>query len=337
MNYSGCTVKEFHILAASFMAITEFGGEGGNVYGTIRVGWLPGVPYAPFVRGGRVPQPRLSSNADVFHSYGTRKGPRITNCTFEFAADDFFNVHNEMQVAFQMDTEHNSSTVFLIDPHEPVDQVGKAVGFRIPRTVYGTIASLDYARPGDTLSFATSDVGCPKRPHPCQFAAVGTAAIVGITRVDGGADPAVLARAAATFGRICGGKVSCGHSVSSHVYRVLLDGPVAVPAAGCLANVDEMSAAGAVVEGSVFRHNNANLGRWKSPRSVIRGNTFENAAFCNLEVVPLQQYLEGPWDIPAVRIVNNSFPDCSAGHTITHGALAQVTATGNRYGDGMPD
>ena len=85
MNSSRCTIRDVHILAASFMAVTEFGGEGGNVYERVRVGWTPDVPYAPFVRGGRVPQPRLSANADVFHSYGTRKGPRITNCTFEFA------------------------------------------------------------------------------------------------------------------------------------------------------------------------------------------------------------------------------------------------------------
>ena len=70
------------------MAITEFAGDGGNLYRRVRVGWTPGQPYTPFVRNGLVPQPRLSSNADVFHSYGTRQGPHLTNCTFEMAADE---------------------------------------------------------------------------------------------------------------------------------------------------------------------------------------------------------------------------------------------------------
>jgi hypothetical protein len=45
----------------------------------------------------------------------------------------FFNVHNEMQVAFQPaneSTNTNSSgskIVYLIDPHEPVDQLGKEI------------------------------------------------------------------------------------------------------------------------------------------------------------------------------------------------------------------
>lgn len=88
VNASNCTVSDVHILAASFMAITEFAGDGGNLYRRVRVGWTPGQPYTPFVRNGLVPQPRLSSNADVFHSYGTRHGPHLTNCTFEMAADE---------------------------------------------------------------------------------------------------------------------------------------------------------------------------------------------------------------------------------------------------------
>jgi hypothetical protein len=88
VNASNCTVSDVHILSASFMAITEFAGDGSNLYRRVRVGWTPGQPYTPFVRNGLVPQPRLSANADVFHSYGTRRGPRLTNCTFEMAADE---------------------------------------------------------------------------------------------------------------------------------------------------------------------------------------------------------------------------------------------------------
>ena len=57
------------------------------------------------------------------------------------------------------------------------------------------------------------------------------------------------------------------------------------------ASVVEQSATGAIVEGSEFAHTNANLGRWKSPHSLISRNTFSNANLCNLEIVPLQVFL----------------------------------------------
>jgi hypothetical protein len=336
VNASNCTVTDVHVLAASFMAITEFAGGGGNLYERVRVGWTPGQPYTPFVRNGLVPQPRLSSNADVFHSYGTRRGPRIVNCTFEMAADDFFNVHNENQVAFQRpNATAGGRVVYLIDPHLPVDEVGAEHGFRRPRTTYGTVSSMDYARVGDTLSFGSPVVTCQESGQGCKFGnwtSAGSSSIVSIRRTT---DPAVLALAAIVYKNICDGQ-PCAGSLGSFVYAAEIDEPSAIdiPEQGCLANVDDMSAAGAVIENNVFRHSNANLGRTKSRNSLIRNNHFQNAAECHLDAVPLPMYLEGPWSIPGVLIENNTFADCPAG-SIHHGAMAQVTAVGNKYGSGL--
>jgi len=80
-----------------------------------------------------------------------------------------------MQVAFQPaneSTNTNSSgskIVYLIDPHEPVDQVGKEIGFRRPRTTYGSVNSMDYARAGDRLSFGSPVISCQKSAQGCKF------------------------------------------------------------------------------------------------------------------------------------------------------------------------
>eukprot|EP01052_Picozoa_sp_SAG31_P010601 SAG31_NODE_584_length_13886_cov_96.615000_10_plen_1291_part_00 len=330
VNGSACRVRDVHILSASFMAVTELVGVGGNSFERVRVGWTPQQAYTPFLqRGGfLVPQPLISSNADVFHSYGTRRGPRLSNCTFEYAADDFFNVHNEMQVAFQMNVT-DRSTLYLIDPHLPVDQVGKKIGARIPRTVYGSVNSLDYARAGDSLSFAFSQTPCKGHVGSCQwsnFTAVGSSAITSIRRVT---EPAVLVAAAATLKRFCDG-VPCQNSPADFVYHVLLSEAITIPDGGCLANVDGMSAAGSIIEDCIFQHSNANLGRTKSGHSSIIRNTFRNAAECVMEAVPLQQYLEGPWAIPNVTIAGNTFEDCPAS-CIKRGALANVIAFNNTF------
>jgi len=240
-------------------------------------------------------------------------------------------VHNENQVAFQT---NDTRQVYLVDPHEYVDQVGKEIGFRRRRTVYGTLSSMDYARAGDTLSFGGPEVACQKDFTLCKFgnfSSFGSERIVSIRRAT---DPAVLRLAAATFGTVCA-RQPCAGSAADSVYAVRLESPVTLPKAGCLANVDEMSAAGSIIEGSVFRHTNANLGRTKSRDSVIRGNVFSNAAECHLDAVPLPMYLEGPWVIPNVTIENNTFEDCPRGDTIHAGAMAEVTARNNRFGSAL--
>lgn len=247
----------------------------------------------------------------------------------------FFNVHNELQVAFQPASTSGSNSgniVYLIDPHEPVDQVGKEIGIRRPRTTYGSINSMDYARAGDRLSFGNPMTSCQKSAQGCKFGnftsiSGGASTIVSIRRTT---DAAVLTQAAAVYKAFCASQ-PCAGSPSSFVYEAELASAVKIPKSGCLANDDDMSAAGSVIEDSVFQHSNANLGRTKSRGSVIRNNRFANAAECHLDAVPLPMYLEGPWDIPDVLISGNTFHGCPAKDTIHAGAMAHVTTVNNTF------
>jgi len=63
-NCGSLLVSDVAILAASYMAVTEFQGDGGNVYRRVRI-------------AGPSPDRPLGSNADGFHSSGTRTGPRL--------------------------------------------------------------------------------------------------------------------------------------------------------------------------------------------------------------------------------------------------------------------
>ena len=342
VNCTRCNVRDTNIVAATFMAVTEFGGGGGNTYEGVRVGWHGGTsaPYTPLVwKGGQVLQPRLSSNADLFHSYGTRRGPAVKNCTFSNAADDFFNVHNEIQVAFSLNGGFLElggggavGPLYLVDPHSPVstDLNGNGAQAGAPRTTYGTVSSLDYARAGDTLNLTT----------PWTFKHVATAKIRSIARTR---DAGVLKAAAAVYARVCK-KQDCAKGPATFVYKVVLDafvdkGSSAAATAllladGVDATVVEQSAAGAVVENCTFMHTNANLGRWKSPNSKIVNNTFVNARMCNLEVTALQTYLEGTTYIPNVTIADNLFVGfdnwCNAS-SIHPGSMANVKIFGNVF------
>lgn len=377
VNCTRCRVLDTNIVAATFMAVTEFGGGGGNTYEGVNVGWYDGAskPYTPLVwKGGQVLQPRLSSNADVFHSYSARKGPTIRNCTFGNAADDFFNVHNEIQVAFTLNTSDSPgnqrtvntistastasssnvvSTLYLVDPHSPVstDLDGNGAQAGKPRTCYGTINSLDYARPGDTINLTT----------PWKFEHVGDGKILSIARTS---DPAVLKQAVHVYAEVCK-RQDCAKGPPTFVYKVVLAGLLGEPdnvvglssppspstssssstsfsssriaallAAGVDATVVEQSAAGAVVEGCTFAHTNANLGRWKSPHSKIVNNTFINARMCNLEVTALQTYLEGTTYIPNVTIADNVFvgyDDWCNSSSIHPGKMSEVQMYGNVF------
>jgi hypothetical protein len=82
-------VRGVRILSAGYMAVTEFQGDGGNLYDGV-------VVAAPSAA-----RP-LGSNADGFHSSGARAGPRLSNVTIRGLLDDYFNVH----VSFHANQRH---------------------------------------------------------------------------------------------------------------------------------------------------------------------------------------------------------------------------------------
>jgi hypothetical protein len=83
------TLSGITIYAAPDMAITEGGGDGGNVYSGCKVIRRPGT------------QRMLACNADVFHSIQVTNGPLIGNCEFSFNGDDLINVHSFASIACQ--------------------------------------------------------------------------------------------------------------------------------------------------------------------------------------------------------------------------------------------
>jgi hypothetical protein len=79
-------VRDVTLHAASYMAVVEFQGDGGNVYERLSI-----VP--------RNTTRVLASNADGFHSSGMRAGPRLVNVEIRNLLDDYFNVHNTFGIA----------------------------------------------------------------------------------------------------------------------------------------------------------------------------------------------------------------------------------------------
>ncbi|MDR3709317.1 MAG: right-handed parallel beta-helix repeat-containing protein [Capsulimonadaceae bacterium] len=80
------TLARVHVYASSGFAISELGGEGGNVYRDCVVGRKPGTDRL------------LAGNRDAFHSYRMRKGPTIENCDFSYTGDDMIAIHGFFDV-----------------------------------------------------------------------------------------------------------------------------------------------------------------------------------------------------------------------------------------------
>jgi hypothetical protein len=138
----------------SSMAVTEFDGRGGNVYGAVNV-VRRRVPTDAALANScgpakdRVCLATVASNADVFHSSGCRRGPTVPNrnCEFLYALDGYLNVHTRTQVA----TRHSGrGTVVVADPRLRLD---RSVADDFPHQLFSFFFNV---RPGDTLFFFTS-------------------------------------------------------------------------------------------------------------------------------------------------------------------------------------
>ena len=76
---------------------------------------------------------------------------------------------------------------------------------------------------------------------------------------------------------------------------------------GSVASLDGWDASEAVVERSHLHHGLYGL-RWKSSSGWIEGNTI-SANY--IEVTPLLFYMEGPFQLDNISIVNNTLPQCA--------------------------
>ena len=66
---------------------------------------------------------------------------------------------------------------------------------------------------------------------------------------------------------------------------------------------------------------NSNLGRWKSSGGTITRSVFSETENSNLEISPLQNWLEGPLGIHNVTIASNTFIGMASSPVHTFGAV----------------
>ncbi|HEY9759925.1 MAG TPA: right-handed parallel beta-helix repeat-containing protein [Oculatellaceae cyanobacterium] len=92
ISQEGCanmTYSDITIYASTGLAYFEHSGDGGNSYIRCKLGRRP--------NSNRL----LASNADCFHSFLMKKGPRIESCDFSATGDDLINIHGFFSMIVQ--------------------------------------------------------------------------------------------------------------------------------------------------------------------------------------------------------------------------------------------
>jgi len=300
-NSSLIVSQDINIQAAGYFSVVEANGEGGNTYRRIRVV----SPYND--------RP-LPSNADGFHSANAKKGPLIENCEIQNMNDDFFNVHNTLQLVAQRVSD---TTLLLIDPHL----------FGGPaNSIYGTFETLSHTLPGDRFSFynlnalSSSDL-------------LATATVQSIALADNSSLISQTYSAANSVAQGCPLNACSGgmHPWSSAtLYSVSFTTPL--PSSikqTTLVSSDTYSGMGSIIRNNNFNGTSCSLGRTKSPNGgMITNNTLSFACAQNLEVGPLQYWIEGPLGITGTSVTSNTL--VSSGSSPIHTYASQVTIQDNK-------
>ena len=291
------------IHASGNMAITEFQGDGPNTYDHVRL--VPRAAWRP-----------LASNADGFHSSGLRHGPQLLGVEMRNLFDDYFNVHNTFQLLVQ---QHGPSSALI----------GDYQLFAGGDTVYGSERTLSRVQVGEQLSFYPVNT--------LLFPGLGTVTIASISLVTdptlqhllGDAYEATSAKAEDTPCSAChAGLNAC---TSAQLYNITFTSPLpAQLSPTAFVNCDGISNVGAVITGCSFAGSASNLGRFKSSHGVISNNVFRNTLSQNLEISPLQNWLEGMLGIHDVLIANNVFHGTASSPVHTFGSV-DVRAINNTY------
>jgi hypothetical protein len=247
----------------------------------------------------------VASNADVLHSSGCKFGPKVTNCEFSYALDDYLNIHTRTQVCVADDS---SGGLVIADPRLRAD-------VNVPDDhPYGTVESMSNVRPGDTLSFRDVNtlelihqgaIATVRRIPPSDPAVAAAQAVVDGLKVTVGAhfNPSDVTAALPAGGRL------------SRVWAVTLvpaTGPqgahVSTPSLeGTMVGIDDWSNSGGVFANN-FLHSSIDGVRWKSNNGMFVNNTWAPAvSFTGLEVTPLRSFYEGPFAVSNVLIAGNTF------------------------------
>lgn len=102
-----CALEGITAYASPHMVFTEHFGGGGHVYRNCRVVRRPGT------------NRMLACNADIFHSIGVTKGPRIEGCEFSHSADDIINIHGLMSLVLHQRRGDSIDLVSQLNPTVP--------------------------------------------------------------------------------------------------------------------------------------------------------------------------------------------------------------------------
>jgi hypothetical protein len=284
-------VKDINILAAGYMAITEFQGDGANIYQRVKV--APPSLNRP-----------VGSNADGFHSSGAAVGPTLDRVVIRNLLDDFFNVHTTSQLYIGPSWDGASS--YLIGDYQL---------FAGDNSNYGTQTTLDRVRMGETISFYPMNT--------FSYPPLSSNTIASIVQVNGAAADSLLASAykaasAAAVATPCSAcRAGLNPFTNAQLWNITFTVPlVSVPPLS-FATADAISAAGALITDCVFANSGSNLGRWKSSNGRIQRTVWQRTLSQNLEIEPLQNWLEGPFGIHNVTIDSCIFhgTDVSPVHT----------------------
>jgi hypothetical protein len=297
-NCSNVTVEDVVLRAAPFMAVTAFQGYGNHTFRNIHF-----VPH---------PSRDLVGRRDAMHFSDLRVGPTVINSTIGYTGDDFFNVHSTMLLV--LNCSHNATEGRQSSSKWECLLVNPRVLPSAPRnSVYGTFSTLEFVRPGDVLSFYP----WPAADMVMQLPLVTNATVVYLENVS--ADYGALAQ------EILPPLLQYPPNTSWHqatnqttqfaaddVWRVSMQlnttvTPISLPPVGSIVTVDTITTGGTQLINNVFSNTNCNFGRFKSPGSIIRGNTFRGARNENLEITPLPQWFEGPVNVRDIDIEDNVF------------------------------
>ena len=340
----GVVTQNVTIHSSSFMAITEFDGRGANVYSDISVVRRAVVKHDDLcgVNKTRVCLALVASNADVFHSSGLKKGPKVTGCEFSFAMDDFVNVHSRVQVSTDISGDTSptdgSGTIKLLvaDPRETLDR-------RAPDDfTYGVVETMPNAAPGDSFSLRSLQ----------RLELVAEGKIISLERLANALDPLAV-KAQDMLDDLDSGKPTLlpgfkpmeitGDDVSAPrawVVTVKMNtrsGVAAVLNQTLLFELTEWNNGGSVFSNNLL-HNSIDGFRWKSSNGNIIKNVWKTLRtfpppLTGLELTPLRSFLEGPLAISNVSIQDNVFEGPSLNSTfitecegMSHDAMPRFTS-----------
>lgn len=238
---------------------------------------------------------------------------------------DYFNVHNTFQLLVA-GADIASPTSILVGDYQL---------FAGGNQLYGTQQTLSHTVPGDDLSFYPLNT--------FSWPALAAARIASIVPVPDAVAKPLLAAAYSNASAVAKSTpCSACHAglnpyANAQLYNVTLTEPFPLQLAPPLfVNSDAYSASSSSITDCTFSGSGSNLGRFKSSGGSITGTVFRNTLSQNLEIEPLQNWLEGMLGIHNVTVANNVFYGTGSSPIHTFGA-ADVEIRNNTYVPGADD